>query len=218
MLSIANLSKDFKNNTIFDCASVSFYEGITGIVGLNGSGKTTLLNCIAGFTSYSGDISLNGVLLNPYSYVKRIKFGIGYLTQESNLLENETVKTNLIIAVELLFKNKICRTELIERTIDEYNLHPLLNQKCSTLSGGERKRFELSLTLLNIDTLKAVLLDEPFTGIDYENCNFVFSKIKEIKRKCIIIIDHNVDLLFKLSDNIYRVTDFKLLDIFTNKL
>jgi len=216
MLTFNNFSKQYKNKIIFQNVNIVFEPGKRyGITGNNGCGKTTLLNCISGLQPYSGDILLENRSINKLDIIKRAKAGIGYLTQEHCLLENETVKMNLLISAEIYFKDKMIRQNAVQETIELYCLQKLLKQKIKTLSGGEKKRLELGLLLMNREAFKVFLLDEPLTGIDKENLEFIKRTLlsPELSGHTILIVDHNLTVINEICTERYVVSDYSLVKL-----
>ena len=181
---------------------------VVGLLGPNGAGKTTTFSMIAGFLRpTSGTINLNGIDLSKLPAYKRAREGLVYLPQESSVFRKLTVEDNIRAIAETLSLNKKEQSELIEKRLFELNLSHLAKQKAYTLSGGERRRLEITRAL----TLspKFLLLDEPFSGVDPISVNEVTQIIFRLKKKGIgvLITDHNVRETLRAVDRAYLLYD-----------
>ena len=181
---------------------------VVGLLGPNGAGKTTTFSMIAGFLRpTSGTINLNEIDLSKLPAYKRAREGLVYLPQESSVFRKLTVEDNIRAIAETLSLSKKEQNELIEKRLFELNLSHLAKQKAYTLSGGERRRLEITRAL----TLspKFLLLDEPFSGVDPISVNEVTQIIFGLKKKGIgvLITDHNVRETLRAVDRAYLLYD-----------
>tara|TARA_B100001939_G_scaffold211431_1_gene181901 strand:+ start:1222 stop:1935 length:714 start_codon:yes stop_codon:yes gene_type:complete len=209
MLSIKKINKTIKDKNIVKNISFELPSGcINGLLGPNGAGKTTTFYIIAGLTKAdSGDIFLDDINVSNYAMHKRSKMGIKYLPQEPSIFQNLTVYENLMGLAELSFDKKEDIESFIEKSIEEFNLASILNQKGRQLSGGQRRKVEIARTLAADP--KIILLDEPFAGIDpiaIEDIKQVLLKLKN-KNIGILITDHNVREALEICDHAIVIND-----------
>ena len=203
MLSIQNINKTIKDKNIVDNISFEVPSGcISGLLGPNGAGKTTTFYIIAGLIKAdTGDIFLADENVSSFAMHKRSKMGIKYLPQEPSIFQNLSVYENLLGLAELSFKRKEDIENFITKSIDEFNLSEILNQKGRQLSGGQRRKVEIARTLAA--NPKIILLDEPFAGIDpiaIDEIKQVLIKLKN-KNIGILITDHNVREALEICDH-----------------
>lgn len=185
---------------------------VVGLLGPNGAGKTTTFYMVVGLLpNNSGKIWLNEEDLTPKPMHKRAQSGIGYLPQEPSIFRKLTVRENLEAIAETLTLSKKERFACIEEHLTELHLDHLSNQKAYTLSGGERRRLEISRALVTAP--RFLLMDEPFSGIDPISVHEVQSIILKLKQKGIgvLITDHNVRETLKIVDRAYLIYDGKVL-------
>lgn len=209
MLSIKNVNKTIKDKNIVKNISFEVPSGyINGLLGPNGAGKTTTFYMIAGLTKAdSGDIFLGNKNVSNYSMHKRSKMGIKYLPQEPSIFQNLTVYENLMGLAELSFGKKEDIENFIEKSIEEFNLASILNQKGRQLSGGQRRKVEIARTLAADP--KIILLDEPFAGIDPIAVDEIKQVLLKLKNKNIgiLITDHNVREALEICDHSIVIND-----------
>lgn len=209
MLSIKNVNKTIKDKNIVKNISFEVPSGyINGLLGPNGAGKTTTFYMIAGLTKAdSGDIFLGNKNVSNYAMHKRSKMGIKYLPQEPSIFQNLTVYENLMGLAELSFGKKEDIENFIEKSIEEFNLASILNQKGRQLSGGQRRKVEIARTLAADP--KIILLDEPFAGIDPIAVDEIKQVLLKLKNKNIgiLITDHNVREALEICDHSIVIND-----------
>jgi lipopolysaccharide export system ATP-binding protein len=215
MLSIKKINKTIKDKNIVKNISFELPSGcINGLLGPNGAGKTTTFYMIAGLTKAdSGDIFLDDINVSNYAMHKRSKMGIKYLPQEPSIFQNLTVYENLMGLAELSFDKKEDIENFIEKSIEEFNLASILNQKGRQLSGGQRRKVEIARTLAADP--KIILLDEPFAGIDpiaIDDIKQVLLKLKN-KNIGILITDHNVREALEICDHAIVINDGSIIAI-----
>lgn len=185
---------------------------VVGLLGPNGAGKTTTFSMVAGFlTPSSGKVLLNNDDLTSLPAYKRARKGIVYLPQESSIFRKLTVEENIRAIAETLSISKEEQDQLVKIRLEELNLSHLSKQKAYTLSGGERRRLEITRAL----TLSPqfLLLDEPFSGVDPISVSEVTKIILDLKKKGIgiFLTDHNVRETLRAVDRAYLLYDGSVL-------
>lgn len=185
---------------------------IVGLLGPNGAGKTTTFYMIVGLISpTSGEVLLNGGNVSAIPMYRRARQGIGYLPQESSVFRKMTVRQNLSAVAETLPLSRADREACVDRYLEELGLAHLAGQKAYTLSGGERRRLEISRAL--VTSPKFLLLDEPFSGIDPISVSDVQKIVVGLKERGIgvLITDHNVRETLQIVDRAYLMHQGKVL-------
>jgi len=204
------MSMSFKKRRVVNDISIKVCSGeVIGLLGPNGAGKTTTFHMILGIhRPESGEILLNNINITKYPVYMRARAGIGFLPQEPSVFRGMSVIDNIYAVLE---HRKEKKNVNIEEVLDEMGLTELRNRKASYLSGGERRRLEIARSLvLNPDFL---LLDEPFAGIDPIQINEIRKLILSFKEKGlgIIITDHNVREILKITDRSYIINKGELI-------
>ena len=185
---------------------------VVGLLGPNGAGKTTTFSMIAGFvTPSAGRLLLNGVDLTSFPAFKRARRGLVYLPQEPSVFRKLTVEENIRAIAETLPISTQELDELVQTRLEELNLSELAAQKASTLSGGERRRLEITRAL--VLSPKFLLLDEPFSGVDPISVSEVTKIILSLKSRGIgiFLTDHNVRETLRAVDRAYLLHDGRVL-------
>ncbi len=194
MLEIKKISKSIKDKTILNEINIKVDSGdICGLLGPNGAGKTTTFYIIAGLISCeSGEINFLNQDISKLPMHKRSKLGIKYLPQEPSIFQNLSVYENLLGLAEMSFNNQKDIKNFINKSIDEFDLSEICDQKGRQLSGGQRRKVEIARTLAAEP--KIILLDEPFAGIDPIAIGDIKNVLKKLSDKNIgiLITDHNV--------------------------
>lgn len=186
---------------------------IVGLLGPNGAGKTTAFYMMIGLSRPdAGRVLLDGKDITAEPMYIRARKGINYLAQEPSVFQKLTVRDNLLAIMEGL---KIPRREIrdrAERLLGELSIRHLADQKASDLSGGERRRLEITRAL--ITEPRFMLLDEPFAGIDPLALNDINMIIRQLKARGIgiIISDHNVRETLKVCDAAYIINEGKIIE------
>jgi lipopolysaccharide export system ATP-binding protein len=210
---VNNLVKIFKKRKVVKDVSFDFHEGeVVGLLGPNGAGKTTTFYMIVGFINAdSGNIMFNDVDITSYPMFKRARLGIGYLPQESSVFRKLTVEQNILAVLENMSLSRSERLERMDRLVDDLGVDHVRKQKAYTLSGGERRRVEISRALALEP--KFLLLDEPFAGVDPIAVFDIQGIIKSLKEKGlgILITDHNVRETLKITDRAYIMNEGEVL-------
>ena len=185
---------------------------VVGLLGPNGAGKTTTFSMVAGLVRPSGgSISLNGKDITKEPTHKRALLGIGYLPQEASTFRKLTVEQNVRAIAETLPLERKEMDELVKERLGELKLEKLADQKAYTLSGGERRRLEITRAL--VLSPKFLLLDEPFSGVDPISVSEVRKIIRSLRDKGIgiFLTDHNVRETLLSVDRAYLLHDGRVL-------
>ena len=207
------LIKEYGKRRVVNKVDVHVNAGeIVGLLGPNGAGKTTTFYMVVGLVpATEGRVFLNDDDLTDLPMYRRARFGIGYLPQEASVFRKMTVEQNIRAIAETMPFNKVQREDCVEQHLDELGLTHLANQKAYTLSGGERRRLEISRAL--VTNPKFLLMDEPFSGVDPISVNEVQKIIVQLKEKGIgvLITDHNVRETLAIVDRAYLLHEGTIL-------
>ena len=207
------LIKIYKNRKVVKDVSIDIHEGeVVGLLGPNGAGKTTTFYMIVGFIKAdSGSIELNGIDITSVPMFKRARLGIGYLAQESSVFRKLTVEQNLLAVLENMPLGRSERYERMNSLIDDLGIDHVRKQKAYTLSGGERRRVEISRALALKP--KFLLLDEPFAGVDPIAVFDIQGIIKKLRDNGlgILITDHNVRETLRITDRAYIMNEGEII-------
>ena len=213
-LEIRNLVKTYGNKKVVDDVNLIVRQGqVTGLLGPNGAGKTTTFYMAVGLIKPDeGTVFIDKEDITQYPMYIRARKGIGYLPQESSIFRKLTVKQNITAILEVLPKNGFNIEQKAMGLMKELGINKLANQKASSLSGGERRRLEIS-RVLAIDPL-FILLDEPFAGIDPLAVIDIQKIIYQLTKKSIgvLISDHNVRETLGVCDNAYIMSQGKVIE------
>jgi len=185
---------------------------IVGLLGPNGAGKTTTFNMVVGLTKpTTGEIWCNGRDISRWPIYKRARFGIGYLPQESSVFRRLTVEDNLRAILESLDLPQDEQERRLEQLLEGLRIDHLRHQRASSLSGGERRRVEITRTLITSPSF--LLLDEPFSGIDPIAVLDIRTIITQLKNIGIgvLLTDHNVRETLKVTDRAYIIESGRVL-------
>ncbi len=212
-LEIVNVSKSFNKRKVVSEVSIDVNQGeIIGLLGPNGAGKTTTFLMILGIhRPDSGIIKLDSLDITNMPIYIRSRLGISFLPQEPSIFTGLTVKENIVSVIEMSKKNNDTSLDKMYRIMDEMGITEIMDRKSYLLSGGERRRLEIARALvLSPDFL---LLDEPFAGIDPIQIGEIQSLILDLKKRGlgIIITDHNVREILKITDRSYIVNKGKII-------
>jgi lipopolysaccharide export system ATP-binding protein len=209
MLKAEDLVKIYRKRKVVNGVSIDVKEGeIVGLLGPNGAGKTTTFYMITGIIKPNyGTIFLDDKDITKLPMYKRARMGIGYLSQEVSIFRRLTVEQNIMAILETLPMSKQERFERLESLLAELNVSHLAKNKAHTLSGGERRRVEITRAL--VTNPKFMLLDEPFSGIDPIAVEEIQNIIKNLRNKGIgvLITDHNVHETLSITDRAYLLYD-----------
>jgi lipopolysaccharide export system ATP-binding protein len=203
------LTKSYGGRTVVRGVSVEVHSGeVVGLLGPNGAGKTTTFYMTVGLTAPdSGRVLLDGVdVTNDPMYVRARK-GIGYLPQEPSIFRGLTVQQNILAILETLSLSAAERRNRLRELLAELNLTPLAGSPAYTLSGGERRRVEITRAL--VISPRFILLDEPFAGIDPIAVSDIQAIVSHLSQRGIgvLITDHNVRETLRITDRAYIVNE-----------
>jgi lipopolysaccharide export system ATP-binding protein len=209
-----DLTKSFRRKKVVDAVTIEIQGGeVVGLLGPNGAGKTTIFYMIVGLLQANGGkIYLNNEEISSLPMYLRARKGIGYLPQEPSVFRKLTVEENLMAILETLSLSKEERKDRIEDLLNELGLTSLRRQKAYSLSGGERRRVEITRALVLSPSF--ILLDEPFAGIDPIAVLDIQAIVRQLKSKGIgiIITDHNVRETLGVCDRAYILNEGRILE------
>jgi lipopolysaccharide export system ATP-binding protein len=218
-LEARGLQKSFWQRRVVDNVNLVINPGeVVGLLGPNGAGKTTTFYMVVGLlVPDRGRIMLDGADITALPMYRRSRRGIGYLPQESSVFRKLTVEENLLAILETLGLSAREREQRLQALLGELGLEKLGKQRAFTLSGGERRRLEITRAL--ICSPNYLLLDEPFTGIDPRAIEEIQEIVSRLKRKGIgvLITDHNVRETLHITDRAYILYDGQILVSGTSK-
>jgi len=204
-----DLSKSYSGRTVVKGVSIEVASGeVVGLLGPNGAGKTTTFSMVVGLTAPdSGRVLLDGVAVTDDPMYIRARKGIGYLPQEASIFRGLSVEDNITAILETLPLDAAARRARRVELLAELGLTPLAKAPAYTLSGGERRRVEITRAL--VISPKFMLLDEPFAGIDPIAVTDIQKIIFHLKERGIgvLITDHNVRETLRITDRAYIVHD-----------
>ena len=207
LLEAKGLAKAYKKRRVVNGVTISVSPGeVVGLLGPHGAGKTASFNMIVGLVRPDeGEVLFEGKLISGLAMHQRARRGIGYLTQEPSVFRKLTVEQNILAILETCTSDKLEQKARLKSLLEELDLTTLARNKAYTLSGGEKRRLEITRAL--VTSPRMLLLDEPFSGIDpiavYE-VQKILRKLKE-RRMGILITDHNVRETLKLVDRAYII-------------
>src|SRR5512133_2395643 len=208
-LRTVELTKSYGGRTVVRGVSLEVASGeVVGLLGPNGAGKTTTFYMTVGLTPPdSGRVLLDGTDVTGDPMYIRARKGIGYLPQEASIFRGLTVEQNILAILETLDLDGAGRRDRLRQLLAELNRTPLAGAPAYTLSGGERRRVEITRALV-ISPL-FILLDEPFAGIDPIAVADIQKIIFHLKERGIgvLITDHNVRETLRITDRAYIVHD-----------
>lgn len=214
-LSTIEVSKSYQGRSVVSSVSISVNAGeVVGLLGPNGAGKTTTFYMCVGLTRPDkGVVSLNGQDITEAPMYQRARLGLGYLPQEASAFRKLTVKENIMAVLETMpFPSKEARSERLKSLLEELGLTKLSDNLASSLSGGERRRVEITRALARSPSF--ILLDEPFAGIDpiaIRDIQYIIYTLKQ-KEIGVLITDHNVRETLGICDRAYILVDGKVLE------
>jgi len=207
------LTKSYGGRTVVRDVALDVASGeVVGLLGPNGAGKTTTFGMVVGLTGPdAGRVLLDDEDLTDAPMYIRARKGIGYLPQEASIFRGLTVEQNILAILETLPIDGHARAARLRELLAELSLTPLARSKAHTLSGGERRRVEITRALVN--SPKFMLLDEPFAGIDPIAVNEIRDLVSHLKDRGIgvLITDHNVRETLGIVDRAYIMHDGQML-------
>lgn len=201
------LQKAYRKRRVVNGVSIQVGPGeIVGLLGPNGAGKTTTFNMVVGVVRPdNGAVRFQSRDVTSWPMHKRARLGMGYLTQEPSVFRKLTVEQNILAILETCRINSAERKLRLKYLLDELDLTPLAKSKAYMLSGGEKRRLEITRALVTSPRL--LLLDEPFAGIDPLAVYEVQKIVRRLKERGlgILITDHNARETLKLVDRAYII-------------
>ncbi len=204
-----NLTKSYGGRTVVRDVSLTVTSGeVVGLLGPNGAGKTTTFYLVVGLTAPDrGRVILNDEDVTHDPMYLRARKGIGYLPQEPSIFRGLTVEQNILAILETVGMPRRARHARMRELLNELDLTPLAKSPAHTLSGGERRRAEITRALVISPSF--ILLDEPFAGIDPIAVTDIQEIIFHLKARGIgvLITDHNVRETLRITDRAYIVHD-----------
>lgn len=212
LLEVRHLEKRYGDRLVVSDLSFALYPGeVVGLLGPNGAGKTTAFYMTMGLIRPDkGSVHFKQRDITHYSVDKRAQLGMGYLAQEPSIFRNLTVAENILCILETLPLSKKARKERLEELLQELHLEPLAHARASSLSGGERRRLEITRALVTNPSL--LLLDEPFANIDPITIHDVKKMIRWLATKniTVLVTDHNAREIFSIVDKSYLMHEGKI--------
>ncbi len=212
-LETKGLVKKYGQRRVVDGLDISVNRSeIVGLLGPNGAGKTTTFYMIVGIIKPTeGKVFFDEEDISKKSIHERCRIGMGYLAQEASIFRNLTVEQNIMAILETLKLSPRERKRRLESLLEELNIAHLAKSKAYTLSGGERRRLEITRALVTNPSF--LLLDEPFSGIDPIVVAEAQEIIKDLKKRGlgILLTDHNVRETLAITDRSYLIADGKVL-------
>jgi lipopolysaccharide export system ATP-binding protein len=207
LLATDKLVKQYGGRRVVNVVSIRVSPGeIVGLLGPNGAGKTTTFNIVVGLVKPDeGKVLFEGRNITRLPMHKRARLGIGYLTQEPSIFRKLSVEQNILAILETCRMGKAERKLRLKSLLDELDLARIAKSMAYTLSGGEKRRLEVTRAL--VTSPKLLLLDEPFSGIDPIAVYEVQKIIRRLKERGlgILVTDHNVRETLKLVDRAYLI-------------
>ena len=208
-LNTTDLTKSFSGRTVVRGVSIDISSGeVVGLLGPNGAGKTTTFSMVVGLvTPDSGRVLLDGNDVTEDPMYIRARKGIGYLPQEPSIFRGLTVEQNILAILETMEVDGTSRRTRLRELLAELDLTRLAKSPAYTLSGGERRRVEITRAL--VVSPMFMLLDEPFAGIDPIAVTDIQNIIFHLKKRGIgvLVTDHNVRETLRITDRAYIVHD-----------
>ncbi len=207
LLLTEKLVKEYRHTRVVNGVSISVKAGeIVGLLGPNGAGKTTTFNMVVGVVRPDeGAVRYQGKVITKLPMHKRARLGIGYLTQEPSIFRKLTVEQNILAILETCKLSREERGVRLKYLLEELDLTRLAKSMAYTLSGGEKRRLEITRAL--VTSPKLLLLDEPFAGIDPIAVYEVQKIVRRLKERGlgILVTDHSVREMLKLIDRGYII-------------
>jgi lipopolysaccharide export system ATP-binding protein len=213
-LAAQGLVKAYRGKRVVNGVDFHVHAGeIVGLLGPNGAGKTTSFYMIVGLTKPDeGSILLNGEDISGLPMYARARKGLSYLPQEASIFRKLTVRENVMAILETLPISRSARGERLDSLLNELNISHLASQKSLSLSGGERRRLEITRALVTSPAF--ILLDEPFAGIDpiaVLDIQKIIGRLREMNIG-VLITDHNVQETLEITDRAYIISEGAIIE------
>ena len=213
LLRASGLVKTYSKKRVVNGVDLMIRAGeVVGLLGPNGAGKTTSFYMVIGLIKADGGtVTFDGQDVTHMPMYKRARLGMGYLSQEPSIFRKMTVKDNIMSILETLNLSSSERRERLDQLLDGLRLTHLSKQKAMTLSGGERRRLEITRALVTNPSF--IMLDEPFSGVDPKAVHDVQQIIQRLKNMGlgILITDHSVRETLDIVDRGYVIHQGKIL-------
>ncbi|MGI5922819.1 MAG: LPS export ABC transporter ATP-binding protein [Lentisphaerae bacterium] len=213
LLSAEGLVKSYKSRCVVNNVSLTVRPGeVVGLLGPNGAGKTTTFYMIVGLIKPDrGRIAFAGQDVSKLAMFQRARLGMGYLAQEPSIFRKLTVADNVMAILETLDMTRKERQERLQELLNELQLTQLATQEAMTLSGGERRRLEITRALAT--SPRFMMLDEPFGGVDPINVFEVQKIVANLRDRGlgVLITDHNVRETLAIVDRAYLICNGEIL-------
>ncbi len=214
ILEARGLKKEYGGRRVVKGVDISIKEGeVVGLLGPNGAGKTTIFYMMVGLTKVGGgEIFLGEERITNLPLHLRSRKGIGYLSQEPSIFRKLSVEENLLAILEMSDIPAAEKDERLNSLLKELDIINLAKNKAYTLSGGERRRVEITRALITSPSF--LLLDEPFAGIDPISVSEIQRIISQLKERGIglLITDHNVRETLEITDRTYIISEGEILE------
>ena len=212
-LETSRLVKVYNNRPVVDGVEIGVNRGeIVGLLGPNGAGKTTTFSMMVGYVRPDGGtITVDGQDISQMPMYQRSRLGIGYLAQEPSIFRKLTVEQNIMAILETVGMPVDQRRKRLDELLNELGITHLARQKAFVLSGGEKRRLEITRAL--VTNPQFILLDEPFSGIDPITVFECQEIIRELRQRGlgVLLTDHNVRETLEITDRAYIMAEGKVL-------
>ena len=212
-LQTQRLVKGYNGRPVVDGVDLAIKQGeIVGLLGPNGAGKTTTFAMMVGYVKPDGGrITFDGRDITETPMHLRARLGIGYLAQEPSIFRKLTVEQNIMAILETLPLSRTQRRHRLDELLNELGITHLARQKAFTLSGGEKRRLEITRAM--VTNPKFILLDEPFSGIDPITVFEAQEMIRELRHRGlgVLLTDHNVRETLAITDRAYIMAEGRVL-------
>jgi lipopolysaccharide export system ATP-binding protein len=209
VLEATGLVKMYRRRKVVNDVALRLQQGeIVGLLGPNGAGKTTTFYMIVGLIQpLAGRIAMDGTDITSMPMYKRARRGIGYLSQEPSVFRKLSVEDNILAILQTLKLSSAERRNRLESLLDELSIKHLRHSKAFALSGGERRRLEITRAL--VTEPKFMMLDEPFAGVDPIAVHDIQTIVADLRHRNIgvLISDHNVEQTLDIVDRAYIMFD-----------
>ncbi|MHC4472431.1 MAG: LPS export ABC transporter ATP-binding protein [Planctomycetota bacterium] len=213
LIAADGLTKSFRRRKVVDRVSFTVESGeIVGLLGPNGAGKTTSFRMTVGMlTPDAGTVRFRGQDISRSPMHRRARLGMGYLSQEPSVFRGLTVEENILAILETQVQDRKERLEMLDLLLKELGLERVRKSRADVLSGGERRRLEITRALVTRPSL--ILLDEPFSGIDPIAVQDVQDIVMQLKQRGIgvLLTDHNVRETLSITDRSYIIYQGRIL-------
>ena len=212
-LQTERIVKGYDGRPVVDGVDIGVARGeIVGLLGPNGAGKTTTFAMMVGYVRPDGGrITLDGQNITDIPMHQRARLGIGYLAQEPSIFRKLTVEQNIMAVLETLPLSRTQRRHRLDELLNELGITHLARQKAFTLSGGEKRRLEITRAM--VTNPQFILLDEPFSGIDPITVFEAQEMIRELRHRGlgVLLTDHNVRETLEITDRAYIMAEGRVL-------